>query len=526
VHTAAALVLSLAIGVSLGLLGGGGSILTVPILVYVIGLDAKPAIATSLLVVGITSAAALVPHARAGRVSFGTGAVFGAVSMVGAFVGSRAAHFVPSGALLVAFALMMLVTGVAMLRGRGLAAAPASERPWGRIVASGAGIGLLTGVIGAGGGFLIVPALVLLCALPMTNAVATSLFVIAVNSFAGFAGYVGCVPVDLRLAGLMTLAGVIGSVVGAKFAGRVRPESLRRGFAWFVLAMGVLMVARQTSLAVGALAEQRRERLTHRPLHLGRDHARLRRASTERERAPKRVAPRLAARTRGHVRLHARALIGPDVAFEVLREDRQEIRTPRRRHRLGRCQQRSDSIADREASPVQSAFHGVHADLEHGCHLGCGQPLDVAENEDLAVHRLEGSDGFVEGLRDLSLRRRLVRAGGRSCDGLLVFGLERLRVVRGSAALSPLLDAEAARDGEEPGRERCSSSEGANAPGGREKRLLHHVSRVLRIATHAGAEPVDRGGIPLEQRAERPIVACADRFEEGFVRRFHSRQRD
>jgi len=250
----AALVLSLAIGVSLGLLGGGGSILTVPILVYVVALDAKPAIATSLLVVGITSAAAVIPHARAGRVSFGMGAAFGAASMSGAFVGGRLAHAIPSSVLLIAFALMMLVTGVAMLRGRAVAGKTAGPRPWGRIVVSGVGIGLLTGVIGAGGGFLIVPALVLLCGLPMTNAVATSLFVIAINSLAGFAGYVGTVPVDPRIAGFVTLAAVVGSIAGARLADRVRPDVLRRGFAWFVLAMGVFMVARQTSLAVGAAA--------------------------------------------------------------------------------------------------------------------------------------------------------------------------------------------------------------------------------------------------------------------------------
>jgi uncharacterized membrane protein YfcA len=250
----AALALSLAIGVSLGLLGGGGSILTVPILVYVIGLDAKPAIATSLLVVGITSAAAVIPHAVARRVSFGIGAAFGVASMVGAFAGGRLAHAIPSGVLLVSFAIMMLVTGLAMLRGRGREPEGPVERRWGRIVLSGIGIGLLTGIIGAGGGFLIVPALVLLCGVPMTAAVATSLFVIAINSFAGFASYLGSVAIDLRVAGLVSTAAVAGSFVGARWARRVRPEVLRRGFAWFVLGMGVFMVERQTSLAVGTIA--------------------------------------------------------------------------------------------------------------------------------------------------------------------------------------------------------------------------------------------------------------------------------
>jgi hypothetical protein len=249
VTLAAALVLSLAIGVSLGLLGGGGSILTVPILVYVLGLDAKPAIATSLLVVGVTSAAAVVPHAIARRVAFGVGASFGAASMASAFLGGRIAHAIPSAALLGAFAIVMLVTGLAMLRGRRAQPGAGAMRPWGRVVLSGLAVGLLTGILGAGGGFLIVPALVLLCGLCMTDAVATSLFVIAINCAAGFAGHVGTVTIDWRLAGLVSLAAVAGSVLGARWAGRVRPDLLRKGFAWFVLAMGVFMVLRQLTSA-------------------------------------------------------------------------------------------------------------------------------------------------------------------------------------------------------------------------------------------------------------------------------------
>jgi hypothetical protein len=115
-------------------------------------------------------------------------------------------------------------------------------------------IGLLTGVIGAGGGFVIVPALALLCGLPMPKAVATSLFVIAMNSFAGFAGYIGSVAIDLRLAGLVTGAAVVGSIIGASLAGRAKPATLRRAFAWLVLAMSVYMLARQTTLAVASVA--------------------------------------------------------------------------------------------------------------------------------------------------------------------------------------------------------------------------------------------------------------------------------
>ena len=248
------LLLSLGIGVSLGLLGGGGSILTVPILVYAFGLDGKQAIATSLLVVGVTSAAAMVPHAVGRRVDFRIGLIFGAASMAGAFAGGRLSRFLPSNALLVGFAVMMLITGLAMLRGRPEQVGGERRMRWGRVLVTGVLVGLLTGVIGAGGGFVIVPALALLCGLPMPKAVATSLFIIAANSFAGFVGYLGSVSLDVRLAGLVTGAAVIGSIIGALLVGRVKPETLRRAFAWLVLAMSVYMLARQTTLAVAAVA--------------------------------------------------------------------------------------------------------------------------------------------------------------------------------------------------------------------------------------------------------------------------------
>lgn len=253
-HLGIALVLSVGIGLALGLLGGGGSILTLPILVYVLGLEPKSAIATSLVVVGATSAAALVPHARGGRVDVRIGAAFAAASMLGAYGGARLARYVPSAVLLGAFAAMMLVTGLAMLRGRASREASTARRPWLRIAASGVAIGGLTGLVGAGGGFLIVPALVLLCGLAMPKAIGTSLLVIAANSFAGFAGYVGHVSFDGRLALLVTGAAVAGSFAGAILAGRTKPEALRRVFAWFVLAMAAVMIGKQSSSwALGAL---------------------------------------------------------------------------------------------------------------------------------------------------------------------------------------------------------------------------------------------------------------------------------
>lgn len=249
-----ALVLALGIGVSLGLLGGGGSILTLPILVYVLGMEAKLAIATSLLVVGVTSAAAMVPHALRGRVNARIGLSFGASSTVGAFVGAHFAHFLPSGVLLVSFAILMFVTGLAMLRGPTASVARVGSRPWGRILLVGVGIGLLTGVIGAGGGFVIVPALALLCGLSMPESIATSLLVIALNSLAGFAGTVGNVTIDFRVAALVTVAAVVGSIGGAFGAGRVPEVILRRAFASLVLLTAAFMLSRQTSAAWGLLA--------------------------------------------------------------------------------------------------------------------------------------------------------------------------------------------------------------------------------------------------------------------------------
>jgi uncharacterized protein len=241
------LLLSLLIGVSLGLLGGGGSILTVPILVYVAGQDPKTAIATSLLVVGVTSAAGMISHARAGRVRWRTGLLFGAAGMVGAYGGGRVAEFIPGTALLVAFGIMMVVTSVAMLRGRREVAPEhdADDLPVGRILLEGAVVGAVTGLVGAGGGFLVVPALVLLGGLPMATAVGTSLLVIAMKSGAGLLGYLASTPIDWELAGLVTAAAVVGSVAGGRLAGRIPEAQLRRAFGWFVLVMAVFVLVQE-----------------------------------------------------------------------------------------------------------------------------------------------------------------------------------------------------------------------------------------------------------------------------------------
>jgi uncharacterized membrane protein YfcA len=242
--------LAVVIGVSLGLLGGGGSILAVPLLVYVTGLPAKEAIATSLLVVGVTSAVTVLPHAHAGRVRWRTGLVFGMAGMAGAYGGGRLADAIPAGILLTAFALMMLATAIGMIRGRrggGEGTCEPADRELSllKAVAVGAAVGLVSGLVGAGGGFLIVPALTLIGGLPMAAAVGTSLAVISMQTLAGFTGHLSNVHLNWPLAAAVTVAAVTGSLAGSRLAGRIPETVLRRAFGWFVLAMGVLVLAQQ-----------------------------------------------------------------------------------------------------------------------------------------------------------------------------------------------------------------------------------------------------------------------------------------
>ncbi|MBX9427315.1 MULTISPECIES: sulfite exporter TauE/SafE family protein [Streptomyces] len=252
--TALIVAVSLLIGVSLGILGGGGSILTVPILVYLVGQDTKEAIATSLFVVGVTSLAALIPHARAHRVRWRTGLLFGAFSMAGAYVGGRVAEYIPGTVLLIAFALMMLATAYAMLRkprdGAKKARPAHSDLPLKHIAVEGLVVGAVTGLVGSGGGFLVVPALAILGGLPMGIAVGTSLLVIAMKSFAGLAGHLSGVSVDWGIALTVTVAAVIGSLIGARLAGRIPQDALRKAFGWFVVVMGVFVLAQQLDTAV------------------------------------------------------------------------------------------------------------------------------------------------------------------------------------------------------------------------------------------------------------------------------------
>lgn len=241
---ALALALSVLIGVTLGLLGGGGSILTTPLLIYVVGMEPKTAIATSLLVVCVTSIAGMAQHARRGNVEWRTGLVFGFAGMVGAYAGGFVTRWIPDNVLMGLFAGMMVVTALAMLRGR-KAVEVSGPQPVPKTLLIGLLVGAVTGLLGAGGGFVVVPALALLGGLPMPKAIGTSLLVIALNTLAGFAGHVTHVTVDFRLAASLSAAAVIGSFIGSALSSRVHPVLLRRGFAFFVLAMGCFVLFQQ-----------------------------------------------------------------------------------------------------------------------------------------------------------------------------------------------------------------------------------------------------------------------------------------
>jgi uncharacterized membrane protein YfcA len=255
---AVTIALAVLVGVSLGLLGGGGSILTLPLLVYVSGMDAKPAIATSLLVVGMTSAIAAITHARAERVRWRVAVIFGLAAMAGAYTGGRLARFIPGTVLLVAFAVIMIVAGAAMLHGRKNMTVPGAEQPMPmpmlNITLLGVTVGLISGLVGAGGGFLLVPALALLAGLPMPIAVGTSLVIIAMQSFAGFAGHLATEHIDWRLAGMVTAASVVGALIGGRLIVFIDPATLRKLFGWFVLLMASVMLAEEIHPAVGAAA--------------------------------------------------------------------------------------------------------------------------------------------------------------------------------------------------------------------------------------------------------------------------------
>lgn len=238
------LVLGFAIGLSLGLLGGGGSLLTVPALVYLVGQTPQAAVTTSLAIVGANSLMGASFHRAQGSLNWKVALFFGGAGMLVAFLAAPLSSRMPEPLLLVAFAAVMLLVGALMLtrRNAGLAG-DYMPRPLPVLIASGAGVGLLTGILGVGGGFLIVPALVMLVGLPMQMAVGTSLIVIAMNSLAGFLGHAGDGSFNAILTVIFTAAGLIGTFAGARLTRRLPAGKLQKAFAWFVIALALFLLS-------------------------------------------------------------------------------------------------------------------------------------------------------------------------------------------------------------------------------------------------------------------------------------------
>jgi len=238
---------ALAIGLSLGLLGSGGSILTVPVLHYLLNQPEQVAIAGSLLVVGLIATAACIPYALANQVDWRKALWFGVPGMLGAWLGASLARWVPGTLQLALLAVVMLVAAWRMLRAAPPRASSAEPHP-NAIVAGGTAVGVLSGLVGVGGGFLIVPALVLLAAVPMSSAVGTSLAVIAMNSFTGFGKYLLVldakgVVLDWRVLLVIAAIGIAGSMIGSRLGRRLPQATLRKIFGVFLIAMGLFVAA-------------------------------------------------------------------------------------------------------------------------------------------------------------------------------------------------------------------------------------------------------------------------------------------
>jgi len=230
--------IGLAIGLSLGLLGGGGSILTVPALVYLVGQDPHSAVSSSLAIVGINSLFGAYLHRGQNRLNGKVALYFGAAGMLTSYLSAGLSGFLSSAMLLVLFALLMIAVSVLMLLPFAQAAPKANPQlSITKLLLAGASVGLLTGLLGVGGGFLIVPALVLWIGLPITQAIGASLIIIAANSLVGFLGHLQSGLCDLTLTLILCAAGMVGAWIGVRLSHRISPESLRRIFAVFVLLL-------------------------------------------------------------------------------------------------------------------------------------------------------------------------------------------------------------------------------------------------------------------------------------------------
>jgi uncharacterized membrane protein YfcA len=249
-----ALAAGLLIGLSLGALGGGGSILTVPILVYLLGQDPHQATTASLLVVGLAAIIGAVTHARAGRARVTTGLLFGLLGVPASYAGTLASGAVPANALLAGFGVLMLAVAAAMLVRRRLPrlSQPLSQhsrtgaRQAAVVAATATGVGLLTGFFGVGGGFVVVPALVLILGFDMPTAAGTSLIVVAIDSAAALAARAGhaMIGLDWNLIIAFATAAVIGTLFGTRAAGRVSPQRLSASFTVLIILIAGYTIAR------------------------------------------------------------------------------------------------------------------------------------------------------------------------------------------------------------------------------------------------------------------------------------------
>ncbi len=241
---------ALLVGLSLGLLGSGGSILTVPVLIYLAGEPEKVAIAESLGIVGAISLAGFIPCVLKKQVHWRSVVLFGLPGMAGTYLGAVFAGYVSATFQLLLFAGVMLVAAVMMFRDKThlmLDGGLEISHAWWKIMIEGVLVGILTGLVGVGGGFLIVPALVLLGGLPMGLAVGTSLFIIALKSFSGFYKYLDVLQglgmsVNWELVIIFSLIGAAGSLIGNKVSDRISNAKLKKGFAIFLIVMGVYII--------------------------------------------------------------------------------------------------------------------------------------------------------------------------------------------------------------------------------------------------------------------------------------------
>lgn len=239
------LLLGFGIGASLGMLGGGGSILTVPALVYLVGQTPHAAVTTSLAIVGANSMIGAYFHRAQGTLNWRVAVLFGGSGMITSYLAAGISKQFPPSVLMVAFAVLMLVVAMILLfRSQSQQSQQQHDdlSLW-RVALGGAAVGILTGILGVGGGFLIVPALVMLIGLPMHHAVGTSLVIIAMNSAAGFVGHLDNLALDLNVITAFVAAGLMGTFAGARLGRHLNAILLRRAFAVFVIGLAVFLLA-------------------------------------------------------------------------------------------------------------------------------------------------------------------------------------------------------------------------------------------------------------------------------------------